>query len=362
MRSFPLFSVKVAFALSLSFSLSQSLLVIPSSFLPPSHRRGGNGDVVPSRSAPRHSNRATIAADLVSLLGSEQEACRVDAEVARELRSCLRFLAPLSKDTRLLEAADRGSFPLPTRRKPGENQSWLWREQRRLDQAIDQLVRWPPSSVMDLARLAVDSGGDPAAIQMWLDPTMYPVPNVEGCKQDKCQLTRTTYGRRFINQEVNLYIAFLFETIIARSPLVGFNVSLSRYDLFHGHLFLAANSGRLGILFHAREYPAYEKNTFPYHMGYCQIGSNVRYDKSMNFRNILWLAPLPGESRFSPWVAPGVLVVLDAHPGGIIYKELVSDYVDYVRTIYEGDFGDVAVDVNYLNVENAATEDKIFIC
>lgn len=35
-------------------------------------------------------------------------------------------------------------------------------------------------------------------------------------------------------------------------------------------------------------------------------------------------------------IAPGVLVVLDAHPGGIIFKDLVPEYVDFVRTIYEG--------------------------
>jgi len=33
-------------------------------------------------------------------------------------------------------------------------------------------------------------------------------------------------------------------------------------------------------------------------------GSNVPYDDSMNLRNILWLAPFPGDSDES-WVAPG---------------------------------------------------------
>jgi len=104
-------------------------------------------------------------------------------------------------------------------------------------------------------------------------------------------------------QELNSYFAFLFEMISARAPLMGFNVSLNRYDLFHGHLFLASDTGRLGILwvkrlqgclqfsnkiscdlttlcllinpfcrFHAKEYPAYDKKVFPYHMGYCQKG------------------------------------------------------------------------------------------
>jgi hypothetical protein len=37
------------------------------------------------------------------------------------------------------------------------------------------MVTWPPAPVMELARLAVDSGGDPGAIQRLLDPTMLPV-------------------------------------------------------------------------------------------------------------------------------------------------------------------------------------------
>lgn len=32
----------------------------------------------------------------------------------------------------------------------------------------------------------------------------------------------------------------------------------------------------------------------------------------------------------------GVLVILDANPEGVIYKDLVPEYVDLVRTIYEG--------------------------
>ena len=161
---------------------------------------------------------------------------------------------------------------------------------------------------MELARLAVDSGGDPAAIHRTLDPTMIPVPDVEGCEEFRCELIRTPYGRRFINEELKSYFKFLFELIVARGPDVGLNVSLSRYDFFHGHLFLARETGRLGILFHAKEYPAYEKESFPYNMGYCQIGSNVAFDDSMNFRNILWLAPLPSNSS-KAWVAPGKKLV-----------------------------------------------------
>lgn len=39
----------------------------------------------------------------------------------------------------------------------------------------NELIWWPPEPVLELARLAVDSGGDPDAIYRALDPTMFPV-------------------------------------------------------------------------------------------------------------------------------------------------------------------------------------------
>ncbi|XP_061972573.1 uncharacterized protein LOC133694898 [Populus nigra] len=174
------------------------------------------------------------------------------------------------------------------------------------------------------------------------------LPDVEGCKENKCELTRTPHGRRFISEELNSFLDFLFELIVARGPSAGFDVSLNGFDLFHGHVFIAAETRRLGILFHDREYPAYDKEIFPYNMGYCQTGSTVAYD-SMNLRNILWLAPLPSSS-IKAWAAPGTLVVLDARPDGIIYTDLIPEYVNFARTIYEDDLGHVVVDVNYLNV------------
>lgn len=126
-----------------------------------------------------------------------------------------------------------------------------------------------------------------------LSGDLHPVPDVEGAGEQRCQLTKCTYGHRFKKKELNQYMAFLFEAIAALAPSVGFNVTLNRFDLFHGHLFLAGNTGRLGILFHAREYPAFNEEKFPVHLGYCQVGSSLVYDESVNFRNILWLAPMP---------------------------------------------------------------------
>ncbi|XP_027107760.1 uncharacterized protein [Coffea arabica] len=295
--------------------------------------------------------------DLLALLGSPQQAASVNAEEAQKLKSCFKFLVPFSPPARP-GINDPFRRSLNFRKSLSSDHSGRGVRDWERD---NELIWWPPAPVMELARLAVDSGGDPGAIHRALDPTPIKVPDVEGSKEDKCELTRTPYGWRFINEELNSYLKFLFEMIVARGPNVGLNVSLNRYDFFHGHLFIAVDSGRLGILFHAKEYPAYEKEVFPYNMGYCQIGSNVTYDDSMNLRNILWLAPLPSNST-KTWLAPGVLVVLDAHPEGIIYQDLIPEYVKFARTLYEEDFGEVVVDVNYLNVGAEVPKYQLFMC
>ncbi|GKD53032.1 hypothetical protein Tco_1286419, partial [Tanacetum coccineum] len=146
------------------------------------------------------------------------------------------------------------------------------------------------------------------------------VPDVEGSNECKCELTRTPYGRRFINEELNSYMEFLFNLIVARGPRVGLNVTLNRYDFFHGHLFIAAEMEVLVCLFHAKEYPAYDKEVFPYNMGYCQ---------------------------------QGVLVVLDA----VQMVSILSRY--HPKTIV---ISGSRSDVNYLNVGSEEPDYQIFIC
>ncbi|OAY44040.1 hypothetical protein MANES_08G117600v8 [Manihot esculenta] len=264
-----------------------------------------------------------MPSDLLSVLGPTKQSSKINPLVSRELKSCFKFLVPFS----------------PSNTKPQNQHSYSNRKlayiiQFRNQGEENELIWWPPEPVLELARLALDSGGDPDVIHRALDPSILPIPDVEGSKENRCELTRTPYGRRFISQELNSYLKFLFEVIAARGRSIGLNVSLNRYDFFHGHLFIATKTGRLGILFHAKEYPAYDKEVFPCNMGYCQKGSTVTYDDSMNFRNILWLAPFPSNSS-KAWAAPGVLVVLDAHPGGIIYRDIIPEYVNFARTIYE---------------------------
>lgn len=324
-------SIPMKFALIISFSLTSS------SYTP---------KFTSKKPPPPPSAIKATAADILSLLGTQKQASSVNPQIATQLQSCFKFLVPFTPIT--------STSTLVVNRKI---QSVVVNG---FENDVNVKVWAPPESVLEIARLAFDSGGDPGSIQRTLDPTMIYVPDVEGSNENKCELTRTPYGRRFINEELNSYMEFLFNLIVARGPRVGLNVTLNRYDFFHGHLFIAAD-GRVGILFHAKEYPAYDKEVFPFNMGYCQQGSNVTYDDSMNVRNILWLAPLPSNSA-SDWSAPGVLVVLDAHPDGIIYRDIIPKYVNYARTIYEEYFGDLVVDVNYLNVGSAEPNYQIFIC
>ena len=63
---------------------------------------------------------------------------------------------------------------------------------------------------------------------------------------------------------------------------------LSRWDLFHAHAFRSWRDGKLGLLFHAKEYPQ-QCEAFPYNLGFCQRGSTLQYDtRGMNFRNLLF--------------------------------------------------------------------------
>lgn len=328
----------------------------------PSH-----GKIASSVSADADRATLSTASSLLALLGGNQKARSVDPVVAREILPYLRFLVPpdlpqFHSPLRLHGSLLRSLQPL-LHHKIVSRKPFLWREET----LVNNLIHWPPPVVADLARKAVEWNGDASVILNSLSEERHLVPDVEGANEQHCQLTKYTNGQRFVKEELNHYFAFLFEAIAALAPSVGFNVSLDRFDLFHGHLFLANETGRLGILFHAREYPAYNGETFPVHLGYCQVGSSLPYDDSMNLRNILWLAPMPDCSSknctsMAGWLAPGSLLVLDAHPEGIIYKDLVPDYVDVVRTVYEDDFGDVVVDVNYFRTPNDKLVDRLFIC
>lgn len=152
----PPLPLKLAFTISLAVSFSVSCCADTS---PPSTHASS----AKSRSPPPPSPKA-VAADLLSVLAGPRAAARVPPAEASRLRACLRFLSPVN--------------PAASKVSPwsdGGSRKFL-REGRGAGAAeTDEMVMWPPAPVMELARLAVDSGGDPGAIHRALDPTMLPV-------------------------------------------------------------------------------------------------------------------------------------------------------------------------------------------
>ena len=142
-------SLKLAFTLSLAVSFSVSCCASSSSSSPRT-----------SASSPEG-----VAADLLSVLGGPRAAARVPTAEASRLRACLRFLAPANPTT----------APKVSSWSRGGPRKFLLERCDAGTAEADEMVMWPPAPVLELARLAVDSGGDPGAIHRALDPTMLPV-------------------------------------------------------------------------------------------------------------------------------------------------------------------------------------------
>lgn len=148
------FSLKLAFSFSVSISLAVSLASSPPPSLPkiPSVLAFKSSYQPPPPSSPR-----SFASHLLALLGSSNDSSDVPVSEAREIVSCFRFLVPFSP---------------PSSAK---------NEHLRRRQGANDMIWWPPESVVELAFLAIDSGGDPAVIQAALDPTPLPV----SCRSSK---------------------------------------------------------------------------------------------------------------------------------------------------------------------------------
>lgn len=76
-------------------------------------------------------------------------------------------------------------------------------------------------------------------------------------------------ARGFRDPLVSTFFRLLFENVACAA-----GVQLSVNDLFHTHLFQPGEN--LGFLFHAREYPAYDLETFRYDLGFCQRTSTLK--------------------------------------------------------------------------------------
>lgn len=148
------------------------------------------------------------------------------------------------------------------------------------------------------------------------------LPDVQSAKSDRCDLFPTVRAFVFQDDSTSSFLAELFGTITtatrkeSRIP----DVEVTRYDLFHAHLFQEPQ-GRLGLLFHAKEFPELCKE-FPYNLGYCQRSSELQVGSTgMDWRNFLWYN--------------NSLAALDLSEDSRLLQCLVPEYLEPLRTTYE---------------------------
>lgn len=207
-----------------------------------------------------------------------------------------------------------------------------------------------PPRAWNTLTAAVAARGAPAFSQA-LAPRPVRMPRPPGL-HPRCQLASCSSARRFKSRELNLFLAVLFESLPSAVHMAGLPpVELSAWDLFHGHLFFSAALGQLGLLFHAKEYPARDPGAFPINLGYCQCGSRLAYDpRAQEARNLLFVG--------------GSLAALDLGGGSPLRRALLAPGLgDPVFTLLEEDFGLPLGEVNYLAfAANRKPAERVFVC
>ena len=153
-------------------------------------------------------------------------------------------------------------------------------------------------------------------------------------------------GRRHRCRRAQRFLATLFQQVAVNSNGL---ISLNRFDLFHGHAFVTAH-GALGILFHAKEYPAYDEDSFPVDLGFCQKNSILPYDETeASMRTVLWLG-IDNETSVFAYINTAAAA------------NRVMLTVPELHTTYEGDFGQVQGDIYYFDcLRNRRISERLFI-
>lgn len=96
------------------------------------------------------------------------------------------------------------------------------------------------------------------------------------------------FCRRFKNKKLNRMVADAFEHIAILFP----DISLSPFDLHHGHIVFNKSLQTHIVLFHANEYPRHDEVHFPAHLGRIQQHPKndlVYTPESFCWRNVVWI-------------------------------------------------------------------------
>jgi hypothetical protein len=224
----------------------------------------------------------------------------------------------------------------------------------------------PPRAWLELeAEVAAAAPGHArAALRAALAPRARRLPPLPARGEPRCcSLAGAPRGRRFVARPLNAFLAALFARVPPGAQAAGLpTISISRYDLHHAHLFLAdperegeegCGGGRrlhhrLGLLFHAKEYPLADADAFPADLGRCQRGSPLAYDAAaMDWRNVVYFA--------------GALAALDLGPGGPLHAPLLMDGLREARTVLESDFGEPLAEVYHAEAAERRPAHRLFV-
>ncbi|PXF42165.1 hypothetical protein BWQ96_08085 [Gracilariopsis chorda] len=128
------------------------------------------------------------------------------------------------------------------------------------------------------------------------------------------------------NKHMETFLMDLFERVAFIC-----DARLTRFDLFHAHLFFNGEHNALGVLFHAKEYPA-RNEQMPYDLGYCQRGSDLEVCcTSMKRRNVVWVFGQTGLALIEPFARAPFFTVFEDEFG-----VSVADFFYFTSGVNQG--------------------------
>lgn len=161
---------------------------------------------------------------------------------------------------------------------------------------------------------------------------------------------------QFTNNELNNKVIQLFQTIATNQKQLGFNVDLTKYDLFHGHLFALHNADNtvsdIGILFHAKEYPRDLK------LGNPDAEKNSPFTTSSpgyGYRNFIWLAStktIYNLDSYSHEIFPAFFLPDGIDSGDPSMQEVIKQYLKARTFIIDNLTVEILGDVNCFIIDN----------
>lgn len=226
----------------------------------------------------------------------------------------------------------------------------------------------------------------------WCEPNSKPLD--EEYLQDRmsfgpCQLHAGGTVHR-VHPNLEPFLADTFRSVRASMNHNGYATELSRFDLFHGHVFqrsiFSSQVALVGILFHCAEYPAVHPSSSTFEddhtsnengefvilkdvdLGLCQLGSTCHPTlDEWRFRNVLWSTWWPlvrtsnNNNRTSDEKQQPMNVLTGSLSQAIWLLDGLSPEVAELRvdcepfgpncpnTVFEGFLGDMLGDIYYLN-------------